>query len=831
MNERRPTYPGGMTFTLFIILPTDDVCSLRNLASGVMIREVRCRLELASGLPAQIYRLTSPDGQYQHEEHRLVLDHNVWDGYILRAKLFDSWVDLFHWVVQGDVDQVYQDGGICFKTGRRMSTNEEQVNAEEVIRERALVALFLASFYGLVQMCEMLINTGVNVNEQTAFENRALHAACCKDHERIVDVLIQHGGTLACKNSMGDTPMDVAKKSFSKHCVRKLRMLQLNICPPNGCIRANRSSSGVFRKTNRSFEPRPPSLQRPHTSGNSTIKKRHTTLPVRSSPPKDTASVFSTCPSHECFMWDTDNHRTRAASASRFRLANASSSEVPSGRASAAVAIRSVSPTISIGGASAAVSRLSNAPEKLNIKWGGAETRVATNVISRQQPGRKPFRHPHHSILKNRTVNCVVPVETSANGNCGGGGDDGRADSLKSQQFQNDSECHLSVLSAPEMANDSSAVSGSDARSVESAPDLQQAEDLISRPPHMDRARSSRLSGRRRTKLLVSRQKENESWKTMKRRITLAANQKKFERDLFPNRMNLSFEQWLEHKRREEKRDSRESDSDDSESETESEREARNAQAFAEWMKRQRERPKHGPDYVTVTELYRRKTRPLEGLIRTDAELQNNAYIADPSTNLKAYKQWREQYRQDKARDKELADLNSKKKKVEEKRQQLLAMAISYEEWMEHNEERKQLMKEILQASMEELNKIEEDKLKRRAPRQMSFQEWREKKKQYDPRGKTSSQEMDAPQQVQVTRSSAAVSYDVWIKRKNEEQRSLQKKQQTVRQNPSNKHSGFQGWARGNNQEQVTQMQVEVKRERSMVKTLRDKRAYIVSSC
>ena len=48
-----------------------------------------------------------------------------------------------------------------------------------------------------------------------------------------------------------------------------------------------------------------------------------------------------------------------------------------------------------------------------------------------------------------------------------------------------------------------------------------------------------------------------------------------YSKDLFPNRMKLSFEQWLEYKRGQEKRDSRESASD-SESESESEKESRN---------------------------------------------------------------------------------------------------------------------------------------------------------------------------------------------------------------------------------------------------------------
>ena len=311
----------------------------------------------------------------------------------------------------------------------------------------------------------------------------------------------------------------------------------------------------------------------------------------------------------------------------------------------------------------------------------------------------------------------------------------------------------------------------------------------------------------------------------MKRRITLAASQKKFERDLFPDRMKLSFEQWLEYKRRQEKRDSRESASD-SESESESEKESRNAKAFAEWMKRQRERPKHGPEYVTVTELYRRKTRPLEGLIATDVELQNGEFVADSSENLIAYKQWREQFKQDQF--KEAEDLETKKKKMEEKRQRLLSMAISYEEWMEHNEERKHLMKQILQASMEELNKIEEEKLKRRAPRQISFEKWKEKKKEHDSRDETP-QEMNAVQQLHATRSSAAVPFDVWIKRKNEEQRSVQKKQQVLKQNRPNRDTGFQGWARGNGQEQLGHG--DVKRESGMIKAMKGKHTYTVSQC
>jgi hypothetical protein len=68
-----------MSFTLFVLLPNDDVCTLRNVTSGSSIRGVRKQLELAAGLPAQTYRLvtqtgTQGQGQALHEDHVLRLD-------------------------------------------------------------------------------------------------------------------------------------------------------------------------------------------------------------------------------------------------------------------------------------------------------------------------------------------------------------------------------------------------------------------------------------------------------------------------------------------------------------------------------------------------------------------------------------------------------------------------------------------------------------------------------------------------------------------------------------------------------------------------------------
>ena len=150
------------TFTLFIYLPTDHVCTLRGLTSGVRVSEVKGRLELAAGIPSHIYQLTYPDGEYLSDKERLLVQENVRDGYLMRVQLHDSWEDLYFAVLKSNTEFVYHSGGVHMK-GNVVMAPEESGKVDLMVKERATVALFLASYHGLAKMCEMLLSLGLTL--------------------------------------------------------------------------------------------------------------------------------------------------------------------------------------------------------------------------------------------------------------------------------------------------------------------------------------------------------------------------------------------------------------------------------------------------------------------------------------------------------------------------------------------------------------------------------------------------------------------------------------------------------------------------------------------
>lgn len=149
-----------MSFTIFVILPSEDVCTLRGLRSGTSIRAVRKRLELETGLPAQTYRLTCAEGQVLHEEHVLHLDVNVWEGFVVRVRLLDSWQDLHDQIIAGDVQRVVQHGAVHLRKEAVPFDSEEASKVRDIVAERGTVALFIASFLGMQEMCKALLSVG-----------------------------------------------------------------------------------------------------------------------------------------------------------------------------------------------------------------------------------------------------------------------------------------------------------------------------------------------------------------------------------------------------------------------------------------------------------------------------------------------------------------------------------------------------------------------------------------------------------------------------------------------------------------------------------------------
>nr|KAG5685377.1 hypothetical protein BaRGS_030701 [Batillaria attramentaria] len=218
-----------MSFTLFVILPSEDVCSLRNLHSGTTVRVVRKKLELAAGLPAQTYRLTCPQGQLLYEDHVLRLDANVWDGFIMRAHLLDSWQELYDHIVANEIDDVIQHGAVHMRKGAVVIEGEDEGKVKDLVTERGVVALFVSSFLGMLDMCKALLSVGVNPNGKTPFGRTPLFAALSRDNDHVMELLLSHRAALELRDVDGVTAVDVGRRLVAKQCMRKIRHLQLQV--------------------------------------------------------------------------------------------------------------------------------------------------------------------------------------------------------------------------------------------------------------------------------------------------------------------------------------------------------------------------------------------------------------------------------------------------------------------------------------------------------------------------------------------------------------------------------------------------------------------------
>ena len=94
------------TFTVFVSQPSEEVCSLRNVTSGFTIRQMRSRLELMTGLPAQTYKLFGPSGRCYHDDQVLILNRTVWDGVLFRMQLEGEWEGVYEAVRTGNLEWI-----------------------------------------------------------------------------------------------------------------------------------------------------------------------------------------------------------------------------------------------------------------------------------------------------------------------------------------------------------------------------------------------------------------------------------------------------------------------------------------------------------------------------------------------------------------------------------------------------------------------------------------------------------------------------------------------------------------------------------------------------
>ena len=83
-------------------------------------------------------------------------------------------------------------------------------------------SLHTASSRGDVEIVELLLETGIDVNAKNRFGWTPLHLASSKGHIEIVEMLLQDGADRGIKNKFGRTSLDYAVRNNHTEIVRLL---------------------------------------------------------------------------------------------------------------------------------------------------------------------------------------------------------------------------------------------------------------------------------------------------------------------------------------------------------------------------------------------------------------------------------------------------------------------------------------------------------------------------------------------------------------------------------------------------------------------------------
>lgn len=660
--------PDG-TFTLFVVLPTEEVCTLRRLPSGIYVNEVKGKLEVAAGLPSYIYRLTYPDGECLSDKERLLIQENVRDGYLLRVQIMESWEELYQAVIQNNTEYVYHSGGVHMKGSVVVGQTDEKI--EQMVQERSTAALFVASFTGLMKMCNLLTSIGVNVNGRTHFGRTALHAAVCKDRIHIVNMLLDAGASVHIKDVYSKSPVDLAKSLQSFQSEKRLRLMQLN-------LRGQKDTDSFGKQR-----------------------------------------VFSTSHLHDPNKFDSKkNYKPKATSAGgNSRSINATTSsyrqETPQKLLSARTdknnnVIKSNVESFWVISQTSPISReLDSALEK---KY--------RNFLENNDKLIQSKQYPSHSsksrIIKFRKDSSEIVVAKSSV-------EEHKSEVVKSvDNMDNDS--------IKTQLNPGEKLNGHTGNNKDDSPSPRE-QDEHNRPTSRKSSLKSkgscspknvRFSAKARSVKNLMKPETMESFKEFKRRISLAANRSDSAHSSSSRNSGISHESWLRKKQAEERRRTKSESSDSSNSDADED-----SDAFKEWVQKKKE-AHYGPP--------RQITRPIHGLIQLGSTDIGDGSNPDPIHNIKSYNSWISRRQKSKKipnveRLRTLQDFMAQKKKLEEKRQQLLMTAITYEEWMDYHDEKKYLIQKILRADFEQLQAIEKEEFVKRVPHQISYDDWVEKAK------------------------------------------------------------------------------------------------------
>lgn len=334
----------------------------------------------------------------------------------------------------------------------------------------------------------------------------------------------------------------------------------------------------------------------------------------------------------------------------------------------------------------------------------------------------------------------------------------------------------------------------------------------------------------------------------MKRRINIVAGRstQKINQDReasTPQRSGVIHDRWADRKKILNKNVRAEISSSDEESDNLDDDDSgngsdANAEAYDAWVKRKQLESKRMP---------RKITRPIHDIIKIGSTEMGDGRNPPAEYNLTAYRDWLDRRRQNRRvpnleRIKSMKDFMSQKKLLEEKRQKLLMNAISYDEWMDHEFDRKALIRRILKADYEQLKAMEFEKLKSRAPKQISHEKWQE---EVEKRGELERKKKEIYQTYneekekwrhEVLKSTATVSHIDWVRKTSSQPRMLMRS--NSKGSPENDvkraveaDRAYQEWVKRKHSNDVLDIQRQIDTEKDMINSYRQRRDEATLAC
>ncbi|XP_006876427.1 PREDICTED: protein ANKUB1 [Chrysochloris asiatica] len=185
---------------------------------GNKVSDLRTLVTLRCGFPVSVYCLRTPQGQEMYDCNAL-RDYQTELGTTFRLDVWDGWKEF----LMG-----------CL-LGQKLKVQRYLSEEGPILKYQKRVALYIAAFYGYMELTEWALKQGVRPNEAVgvhpyrAWCHEALHAdvskcpihAAAESGQLLILKAFVNCSTLCleCKNAAGQTPLTIALKHKHKDCV------------------------------------------------------------------------------------------------------------------------------------------------------------------------------------------------------------------------------------------------------------------------------------------------------------------------------------------------------------------------------------------------------------------------------------------------------------------------------------------------------------------------------------------------------------------------------------------------------------------------------------